>query len=100
MSSPVITPEQLSALPPEMQSVIVALVAHYEGRIAALERDLVATTAELVATQRELAQARKNSATSSKPPSSDLVKPPKPPTPTGAGWPTGAPQARASAVWS
>ena len=35
--------------------------------------------------QTELAQARKNSSTSSKPPSSDIVKPPKPSTPTTDG---------------
>jgi len=34
--------------------------------------------------QTELAQARKNSSTSSKPPSSDIVKPPKPSTPETA----------------
>ncbi len=91
MSSPVIAPEQLSALPPEIRAVIVALVALYEGRIGALEAELAATQSELAAakaqlaaTQAELAQARKCSATLSKPPPSDLVKPPKPPTPTGA----------------
>ena len=47
-----------------------------EARLAALE----ATVARL---QEQLAAARKNSATSSKPPSSDIVKPPKPPTPEG-----------------
>jgi transposase len=47
-----------------------------EARIAALE----ATVARL---QEQLAAARKNSATSSKPPSSDIVKPPKPPLPDG-----------------
>ena len=35
--------------------------------------------------QTELAQARKNSSTSSKPPSSDIVKPPKPSTPATDG---------------
>jgi transposase len=45
-------------------------------RLAALE----ATVATL---QEQLASARKNSATSSKPPSSDIVKPPKPPPPEG-----------------
>jgi transposase len=47
-----------------------------EARLAALE----ATVARL---QEQLAAARKNSATSSKPPSSDIVKPPKPPLPDG-----------------
>jgi transposase len=47
-----------------------------EARLAALE----ATIARL---QEQLATARKNSATSSKPPSSDIVKPPKPAPPDG-----------------
>src|SRR5271155_4876492 len=47
-----------------------------QARLAALE----ATVAQL---QEQLATARKNSATSSKPPSSDIVKPPKPPPPDG-----------------
>jgi transposase len=42
---------------------------------------LQATVAQL---QEQLARARKDSATSSKPPSSDLVKPPKPAPPDGA----------------
>lgn len=90
MLSSVITSEQLSSLPPEIRAVIESLVAHYEARIAALESELQSTRAELhvtktqlAATQAELAKARKHSATSSKPPSSDLVKPPKPPAPSG-----------------
>ena len=47
-----------------------------QARLEALE----ATVARL---QEQLAAARKNSATSSKPPSSDIVKPPKPPLPEG-----------------
>jgi transposase len=47
-----------------------------EARLAALE----AVVARL---QEQLATARKNSATSSKPPSSDIVKPPKPAPPDG-----------------
>ena len=42
--------------------------------------DLKVTLAQL---QEQLAAARKDSSTSSKPPSSDLVKPPKPPLPQG-----------------
>lgn len=48
-----------------------------EGRIAELEARLSLLASELAKTQSELAKARKNSATSSKPPSSDIVKPPK-----------------------
>jgi transposase len=47
-----------------------------KARIEALE----ATVARLL---EQLAAARKDSATSSKPPSSDIVKPPKPPLPEG-----------------
>jgi transposase len=50
----------------ELQRTVAMLLA----RVAALE-------SQLAATQAELAAARKTSATSSKPPSSDLVKPPK-----------------------
>lgn len=60
--SPPITPEQLAALPPEFRALLQSIIQHYEGRIAKLEA--------------ELAAARKNSSTSSKPPSSDMVKSP------------------------
>ena len=49
---------------------LLAIIARLEARIAELEA--------------QLAKARKNSSTSSKPPSSDIVKPPKPPIPKGA----------------
>src|SRR5438309_7032056 len=47
-----------------------------ERRVAELEARLTLLASELAKTQSELAKARKNSATSSKPPSSDIVKPP------------------------
>src|SRR3954471_9720262 len=53
-----------------------ALLDAQEARLKALE----ATVARL---QVQLAAARKDSSTSSKPPSSDLVKPPKPEPPAG-----------------
>jgi transposase len=53
-----------------------AIIAKFEARIAALE-DLVHRQAD------EIARLKKNSSTSHKPPSSDIVKPPKPPTPNG-----------------
>lgn len=46
-------------------------------RVADLEARLTVIANELAKTQAELAKARKNSATSSKPPSSDIVKPPQ-----------------------
>src|SRR5215471_14311755 len=51
-----------------LQAQLDALQARYEA--------LEATVAQL---QRQLAAARKDSSNSSKPPSSDIVKPPKPP---------------------
>lgn len=56
MASP-ITPEQLSALPPEVRAVVCALIEHYEWRIADLEA--------------KLAAAGKTPRNSSKPPSSE-----------------------------
>src|SRR4051812_41124662 len=57
------------------------------GRLQAQVEALTATVAQLRATlaqvQAQLAAARKDSSTSSKPPSSDLVKPPKPAPPAG-----------------
>ena len=51
------------------------------------ERELYAIIAELRANiaelKAELAKARKDSSNSSRPPSSDIVKPPKPPPPKG-----------------
>src|ERR1700677_1204259 len=47
-----------------------------EARLATLE-------AAIARLQEQLAAARKSSATSSKPPSSDIVKPPKPSPPDG-----------------
>jgi transposase len=52
-----------------------------EEELLAIIRRLEARIAELEA---EVARLRKNSSTSSKPPSSDIVKPPKPPKPKGA----------------
>jgi transposase len=49
-----------------------------------LREQLTALQAQVRALQEELARLRKNSSTSSKPPSSDLVKPPKPAPPAGA----------------
>ncbi len=49
---------------------LLAKIQEFEARIAALEK----RNAEL---ERELAKLRKDSSTSSKPPSSDIVKPPK-----------------------
>jgi hypothetical protein len=57
---------------------LVEIIERLERRIAALE----AENADL---KRRLAAASKDSSTSSKPPSSDIVKPPLPPEVRGAG---------------
>ena len=64
MSSPPITPEQLAALPPEVRTVIQAVIDHYERRIG-----------ELTA---ELERLKKTPRNSSAPPSSEHphAKPP------------------------
>lgn len=65
LSQPPITPEELQALPPEFQALVVAIINHYEQRIAKLEA--------------ELAAARKTPRNSSLPPSTEHphAKPPK-----------------------
>lgn len=50
-----------------------------------LQRNYFRLHEQLTQTQEQLAKARKNSSTSSKPPSSDLVKPPKPAPPDSDG---------------
>ncbi len=55
---------------------LLATIARLEQRIAEQDRRIEALEAEL-------ANARKDSSTSSKPPSSDIVKPPKTPAPEG-----------------
>ena len=50
-----------------------------QEQVDALRAQIEALQASLAQLQQQLAQARKNSSTSSKPPSSDIVKPPKAP---------------------
>jgi len=60
------------------------LVVRLEARIRALE-ELVAAQAKRIADlEARLARSKRNSSNSSKPPSSDIVKPPKPAPPQGA----------------
>jgi regulator of replication initiation timing len=49
-----------------------------DRRIAKLEKQLNAALEDNARLKAEIAALKKNSATSSKPPSSDIVKPPKP----------------------
>jgi transposase len=54
-----------------------------QAKLDAQQEQLAALEVTVARLQEQLAAARKNSATSSKPPSSDIVKPPKPPLPEG-----------------
>ena len=56
-----------------------------EKRIAELEKQLATALARIEELERQLAGARKDSSTSSKPPSSDIVKPPRPNPKSGSG---------------
>src|ERR1700719_4698246 len=60
----------------EVQRLIAEAMAPLQKRIAELEQRVVELEAEN-------AGLKKNSSNSSKPPSSDIVKPPKPPGPQG-----------------
>jgi transposase len=62
-----------------LQAQLDALQAQFQE----LQRNFSRLQEQLAQTQEQLAKARKNSSTSSKPPSSDLVKPPKPALPDG-----------------
>jgi transposase len=53
-------------------------VAQQDAEIALLKSQLARALERIAQLERQLAAARKNSSNSSKPPSSDLVKPPKP----------------------
>ena len=54
-----------------------------QAEVDALRAQLAALQATVEQLQKQLAAARKDSSNSSKPPSSDIVKPPKPPLPPG-----------------
>lgn len=54
-----------------------------QQQLAALQAQVVSLQTALLEVQEQLARARKNSSTSSKPPSSDIVHPPKTPLPDG-----------------
>jgi transposase len=63
---------------------LLARVAELEKRVVALETENAALKAENTTLKVEIARLKKNSSNSSKPPSSDIVKPPKP-TPAAGG---------------
>jgi len=55
----------------------------YQRRIAELEAQVADLKAHVARLAEQVAKLSKNSSNSSKPPSSDIVKPPKPPAPAG-----------------
>jgi len=71
---------------------LIAIILRLKRRLGELE-SLVATLrsqnaelqAQVARLQAEVARLRKNSSNSSKPPSSDITKPPRPPAPAGQG---------------
>lgn len=58
-------------------------VAQRDERIAALEKQVAELRAQVARLAEQVARLSKNSSNSSKPPSSDIVKPPKPNNPNG-----------------
>ena len=71
--------EQLSK--PEL----IAIILRFERRLNELEAEVATLRKRNAELEAEVARLRKNSSNSSKPPSSDIVKPPKPPAPDGQG---------------
>lgn len=68
--------------PKQVQVLIEAVVAPLRARVTALESENAQLKAENVQLKAEVAKLKKDSSTSSKPPSSDIIKPPRP-TPVG-----------------
>lgn len=67
----------------DIRWLIEEAVVPLKARIAVLEAEKARLTAENERLKSEIAKLKKNSATSSKPPSSDIVKPPRPPKSSG-----------------
>src|ERR1035437_1187624 len=67
----------------EVQRLIAEAMAPLQKRIAELEKRVVELETENTSLKNEVARLKKNSSNSSKPPSSDIVKPPKPAGPHG-----------------
>jgi transposase len=67
----------------EVKKLIAEAVVPLLARVAELEKRVVELETENAALKAEVARLKKNSSNSSKPPSSDIVKPPKPVPPHG-----------------
>jgi len=53
MSRPPITPEQLSALPPEIRALVQAIIDHYERQLGELRAELAAARKTLAAVSQQ-----------------------------------------------
>jgi transposase len=62
---------------------VIAIILRLEQRLGELEAEVAALRKRNAELEAEVARLSKNSSNSSKPPSSDIVKPPKPPKPKG-----------------
>lgn len=67
----------------EVRRLIAEAMAPLQRRIGELEQRVVELETENAALKAEIVRLKKNSSNSSKPPSSDIVKPPKPAPPRG-----------------
>ena len=67
----------------DVRRLIAEAMASLHQRIAELEQRVVELETENAALKAEIVRLKKNSSNSSKPPSSDIVKPPKPVPPQG-----------------
>lgn len=62
---------------------LIAIILRMDERLNKLEGEVTTLRKRNAELEAEVARLRKNSSNSSKPPSSDIVKPPKPPAPSG-----------------
>src|SRR5216684_3003379 len=70
--TPPISAEEIEALPPEIQTIVIRIVDYYERRIAAYERRIAAYGARIAALESELmAWTKKTPRNSSLPPSAE-----------------------------
>lgn len=67
----------------EAMAPLLARIAELEARVVELESENLRLRGENAALKAEIVRLKKNSSNSSKPPSSDLVKPPQPVPPRG-----------------